>query len=78
MALPGLSHRTGHGIGMTGMSRPISCATMQLPCRPGCAFRRAGNLHSREFGIRLEDCWFMTEAGPKPFHQLAKSIDQPI
>jgi Xaa-Pro dipeptidase len=31
-----------------------------------------------EFGIRLEDCWYMTAAGPKLFTPLAKSIDQPI
>jgi len=31
-----------------------------------------------EFGIRLEDCWHMTETGPKLFTPLAKSIDQPF
>ena len=31
-----------------------------------------------EFGIRLEDCWFMTETGPKLFTQLAKSLHEPV
>jgi Xaa-Pro dipeptidase len=31
-----------------------------------------------EFGVRLEDCWHMSEAGPKLFTALAKSLDQPV
>ena len=31
-----------------------------------------------EFGIRLEDCWYMTATGPKTFTPLAKSIEDPI
>jgi len=31
-----------------------------------------------EFGIRLEDCWHMTAAGPALFTPLAKSIDEPL
>jgi Xaa-Pro dipeptidase len=31
-----------------------------------------------EFGARLEDCWYMTESGPKLFTPLARSIDQPV
>ncbi len=31
-----------------------------------------------EFGVRMEDCWYMTEAGPKLFTPLAASIDRPI
>jgi Xaa-Pro dipeptidase len=30
------------------------------------------------FGIRLEDCWRMTETGPVTFTPLARSIDDPI
>jgi hypothetical protein len=30
------------------------------------------------FGIRLEDCWYMTEAGPRTFTPLARSLDEPI
>ena len=31
-----------------------------------------------EFGVRLEDCWYMTPAGPKTFTPLARSIEDPI
>jgi Xaa-Pro aminopeptidase len=31
-----------------------------------------------KFGIRLEDCWHMTEAGPKFFTQPPPSIDKPF
>jgi Xaa-Pro dipeptidase len=31
-----------------------------------------------EFGVRLEDCWHMTAAGPQTFTPLAKSLDEPI
>jgi Xaa-Pro dipeptidase len=30
------------------------------------------------FGMRLEDCWAMTEAGPESFTPLARSLDDPI
>jgi Xaa-Pro dipeptidase len=33
---------------------------------------------SGEFGVRLEDCWHMSEQGPKLFSGLARSIDDPI
>ena len=31
-----------------------------------------------KFGVRLEDCWHMTEAGPKFFTQPPPSIDRPF
>ena len=31
-----------------------------------------------EFGVRMEDCWYMSDAGPKLFTPLAKSIEDPI
>jgi Xaa-Pro dipeptidase len=31
-----------------------------------------------EFGVRLEDCWHMTETGPQLFTGLARSIEDPI
>ena len=32
----------------------------------------------REFGIRLEDCIYMTAEGPKSFAPFAKSISEPF
>ena len=31
-----------------------------------------------EFGVRLEDCFHMTEAGPRYFSQPPRSIDAPF
>jgi Xaa-Pro dipeptidase len=78
-ALPGLSHRTGHGIGMDVHEAPYLVRNDATPLQPGMCFSDEPGLYTPgEFGIRLEDCWYMTEAGPKTFTALAKSIDQPI
>jgi len=77
--LPGLSHRTGHGIGMDGHEPPYLVRNDATPLQAGMCFSDEPGIYiPGEFGIRLEDCWFMTEAGPKLFTQLAKSIAQPI
>jgi len=31
-----------------------------------------------EFGIRLEDCWYMGESAPQLFTPLARSLEQPV
>jgi Xaa-Pro dipeptidase len=31
-----------------------------------------------KFGVRLEDCWTMTEAGPKFFTEPPPGIDRPF
>jgi Xaa-Pro dipeptidase len=78
-ALPGLSHRTGHGIGMDGHENPFLVRSDTTPLAAGMCFSDEPGLYiPGEFGIRLEDCWHMTEQGPKLFTELAKSIDQPV
>ncbi|WP_225207715.1 M24 family metallopeptidase [Novosphingobium huizhouense] len=78
-ALPGLSHRAGHGIGMDGHESPYLVGSDQTPLAPGMCFSNEPGLYiPGAFGIRLEDCWVMTEAGPRPFTPLARSIDDPI
>jgi Xaa-Pro dipeptidase len=77
--LPGLSHRTGHGIGLDGHEPPYLVHGDPTPLQPGMCFSDEPGLYiPGEFGIRLEDCWHMTEAGPKLFTRLAPSIEQPI
>ncbi|WP_303830784.1 M24 family metallopeptidase [Asticcacaulis taihuensis] len=77
--LPGLSHRTGHGIGMDGHESPYLVHSDLTPLAAGMCFSNEPGLYiPGEFGIRLEDCWHMTEAGPKLFTPLARSIDDPI
>src|SRR5882757_4047980 len=78
-ALPGLSHRTGHGIGMDVHENPYLVRNDVTPLAPGMCFSDEPGIYiPGEFGIRLEDCWYMTEQGPKLFTPLAKSIDQPV
>ena len=77
--LPGLSHRTGHGIGLDGHESPYLVHGDATPLAPGMCFSDEPGLYSPgEFGIRLEDCWYMTERGPQTFTPLARSIDDPI
>jgi Xaa-Pro dipeptidase len=78
-ALPGLSHRTGHGIGMDGHESPFLVRSDPTPLVAGMCFSDEPGLYiPGEFGVRLEDCWYMTEQGPKLFTPLARSIDQPV
>ena len=78
-ALPGLPHRAGHGIGMDGHESPYLVGNDSTPLAPGMCFSNEPGLYSPgEFGIRLEDCWVMTAAGPKSFTPLARSLEDPI
>jgi Xaa-Pro dipeptidase len=77
--LPGLPHRTGHGIGLDGHEPPYLVHGDDTPLAPGMCFSDEPGLYiPGEFGIRLEDCWHMTETGPKLFTALARSINDPI
>ncbi|KQN26210.1 peptidase [Sphingomonas sp. Leaf33] len=77
--LPGLSHRTGHGIGMDG-HEPVNLVhgeTTKLA--PGMCFSNEPGLYlPAKFGVRLEDCFHMTAAGPKWFSEPPASIDAPV
>jgi len=77
--LPGLSHRTGHGIGME-VHEPIYLVHGETtPLAPGMCFSDEPGLYvPGKFGVRLEDCWHMTAAGPKFFTQPPPSIDRPF
>ena len=77
--LPGTSHRTGHGIGMDGHEPPNLMRTDRTPLQAGMCFSDEPGIYiPGEFGVRMEDCWHMTEQGPKLFTPLAKSIDEPV
>lgn len=77
--LPGLSHRTGHGIGLDGHEPPYLVHGDATPLAPGMCFSDEPGIYiPGEFGVRLEDCWHMVETGPKLFTPLATSIDDPI
>ena len=77
--LPGLPHRTGHGIGMDGHESPYLVHGDDTPLEPGMCFSDEPGLYvPGEFGVRLEDCWFMSETGPQGFTSFARLIDDPV
>ena len=77
--LPGLPHRTGHGIGMDGHEWGNMVKGNQLPLQPGMCFSIEPTISiPAEFGVRLEDCVYITEEGPKWFSQPAMAIDKPF
>ncbi|HPE31845.1 MAG TPA: M24 family metallopeptidase, partial [Parvularculaceae bacterium] len=46
---------------------------------PGMCFSNEPGLYAfGEFGVRLEDCLYITEEGPKLFSGLSPSIDKPF
>jgi len=77
--LPGLSHRTGHGIGMDG-HEPINLVHGESGVlAPGMCFSNEPGLYlPGKFGVRLEDCFHMTAAGPEWFSTPPVSIDAPL
>jgi len=77
--LPGTSHRTGHGIGLDG-HEPVNLVHGETtPLAPGMCFSNEPGIYiPGEFGIRLEDCFYMTESGPKWFSEPPPSIDRPF
>jgi Xaa-Pro dipeptidase len=77
--LPGLSHRTGHGIGMDGHEPAYLVHGDSTLLQPGMCFSDEPGIYiPGEFGVRLEDCWHMTVSGPQTFTTLAKSLADPI
>ena len=77
--LPGTSHRTGHGIGME-VHEPVNLVHGEMtPLAPGMCFSNEPGIYlPGKFGIRLEDCFHMTAAGPKFFTVPPPSIDHPF
>ncbi len=77
--LPGLPHRTGHGIGMDGHEWGNMVKGNHLPLQAGMCFSIEPTISiPGEFGVRLEDCVYMTPAGPKWFSEPASSISRPF
>lgn len=77
--LPGLPHRTGHGIGMDGHEWAYMVKGDKQVLQPGMCFSIEPTIAiPGEFGVRLEDCVYMTDEGPKWFSQPAISIDKPF
>ncbi len=77
--VPGLPHRTGHGIGMDGHEWGNMVLGNKQPFMPGMCFSIEPNISIYgEFGIRLEDCAYMTDEGVKWFTEPSEAIDKPF
>lgn len=77
--LPGLSHRTGHGIGLD-VHEPVNLVHGETTLlAPGMCFSNEPGLYvPGSYGVRIEDCFYMTAAGPRYFSQPPPSIDDPF
>jgi len=77
--VPGLPHRTGHGIGLDGHEWTNFVRGNKTPIQPGMCFSDEPTIVIYgEFGIRLEDCLYITPDGPKFFTRQSASIDEPF
>jgi len=77
--LPGLPHRTGHGIGLEGHEWTNFVKGNKTLIAPGMCFSDEPTIAiPGEFGIRLEDCLYVTEAGPIFFSKQSSAIDKPF
>jgi len=77
--LPGLPHRTGHGIGLEGHEWTNFVKGNLTKIAPGMCFSDEPTISiPGEFGIRLEDCLYISEDGPHFFSKQSVSIEQPF
>lgn len=77
--LPGLPHRTGHGIGLDVHEAPNLCRGDVTPLAAGMCFSNEPMVVvPGKFGVRHEDHFYMTEKGPRWFTEPAASLDDPF
>jgi len=77
--LPGLPHRTGHGIGLDFHEWTNLVRGNKTKIQPGMCFSNEPMVAiPGEFGVRLEDCMYITEEGGQLFTEQSPSIDQPF
>ncbi|HTA69997.1 MAG TPA: Xaa-Pro peptidase family protein, partial [Bryobacteraceae bacterium] len=77
--VPGLPHRTGHGIGLDGHEWTYLVRGNRTRLQPGMCFSDEPMIAIYgEFGVRLEDCMYITEDGARTFTKQSPAIDQPF
>lgn len=77
--VPGLPHRTGHGLGLEIHEWYNMVRGEKTPLAPGMCFTDEPMIAIYgEFGIRLEDCVYIAPDGSHFFSQPSPSIEQPF
>jgi Xaa-Pro dipeptidase len=77
--LPGLPHRTGHGIGLAIHEPAYLVRGDRTPLAPGMCFSNEPMIVvPDQFGIRLEDHFHVTDIGAAWFTEPQPSIDSPF
>ncbi|HXA38416.1 MAG TPA: Xaa-Pro peptidase family protein [Phenylobacterium sp.] len=77
--LPGLPHRTGHGIGLSIHEAPYLVRGDKTPLAPGMCFSNEPMIVIPEtFGVRLEDHFYVTPDGAAWFTEPQPSLDEPF
>lgn len=76
---PGLPHRTGHGIGLDMHEWGNAVLGNKRPLEPGMCFSIEPTVSiPGKFGVRLEDCCYMSAEGPVWFTNPSVAIDDPF
>ncbi len=72
-------HRVGHGIGLDTHEWTYLVKGNKTPLQPGMCFSNEPGIYVYgEFGVRLEDCFYVTEDGYQSFTKQSPAIDQPF
>ncbi len=74
------AHRVGHGIGMEGHEYPYLVRGNKLKLQPGMTFSNEPGIYIYgEFGVRIEDCFAVTEDGARFLGGMeSAAIDKPF
>jgi Xaa-Pro dipeptidase len=77
--LPGLPHRTGHGIGLSIHEAPYLVRGDKTPLQPGMCFSNEPMIVIPDaFGVRLEDHFHVTEDGAAWFTEPQPDLEEPF
>ncbi|GAA0716514.1 Xaa-Pro peptidase family protein [Dokdonella soli] len=77
--LPGIPHRTGHGCGLSIHETPYLVRGDATVLEPGmCCSNEPMIVVPEQFGVRLEDHFFVTAEGAEWFTPPSPAIDQPF